>query len=357
LYEGDNFMRVIRFTFGLIGNGLARSAFESHELLARSQWFGGLLAGMVCLLAVVCVFTKAGREAWNRALPWFALAAYGGGMALAVAIGRAHLGEHRCTVPRYFVSTVYVTIAVMVLAFLVMRQWLSTGRIKFFWSQRVRYLSVAAITALVVWQWQIWQYGLHLAGVWNNARHQARGLLMFINQDALTPWSINTLDNTHEFCKTQANTLRDLGWLDTPLLTHASIKQFKIEKAQLSRGRADVDEATWRDNELILKGHARFGPERPADVVLVTVERDDQIIALGVPRPRPLFRLLNVDYEFTNFLDVPLQEISLWEAHIPLASLPEGVRSLEMWALDSENPRVARFDRKFIIPRRPQSAP
>lgn len=357
LLEGDNFMRVIRFGFGLIGNGLARSAFESHELMGRSQWFGGLVVGMVCLLAALCVFTKAGRAAWDRALPWFALAAYGGGMALAVAIGRAHMGEHRCTVPRYFVGTVYVTIAVMVVAFLLLRQWVSGGRIKFLWTQRARYLGVAAIAAIAVWQWQIWQYGLHLAEVWNNARHQARGLLMFVNQDALTPWSINTMDNTHEFCKTQANTLRDLGWLDTPLLASASIHQLKIDKAQLSRGRADVDEAIWRGDELILKGHARFGPERPADVVMITVERDDKIIALGVPRPRPLLRLFNVDYEFTNFLDVPLEDIFLWEAHIPLASMPEGVRSLELWALDSGKPRVARFDRKFIIPSRPQTAP
>lgn len=355
LFEQNHLIVAIRFAWGLIGNGLARSAFEGHQLMVRSQVIGGLIFGAICVLSVLCIFTKAGREVWNRALPWFALAAYGVGMALAVAVGRAHMGEHRCTVPRYFVGTLFVTVSVMVVAFLLLRQWIAGGGISAVWSQRARYLGVAAITALLVWQWQVWQYGLHLAHTWNNARHQARGLLMFVNQDHLTPWSVNTLDNGHDFCKEQANTLRDFGWLDTRLLKSDSIKQFKIDKAELPRSRADVDEAMWKGDELILKGHARFGPERPADVVMITVERHTKIVGLGVPRPRPLFRLLNVDYEFTNFLDVPLSDISLWEAHIPVANLPAGLRTLELWALDSEKTRVARFDQKFNIPRRPQA--
>ena len=356
LFQQDHLMAAIRFGWGLIGNGLARSGFDTHSLVGRSQLFGKLLFGMICLFAVLSVFSKAGRAVWNRSLPWLALASYGGGVALAVAIGRAHHGAHRCTVPRYFVGTLLVTVAVMVLTFLFLQQWTSSGRAGLLWSRRARYFGVAAITAIVVWQCSTWQYGLHVATIWNNARHQARGLLMFINQDHLIPWSINTLDNWHTFCKPQANTLRDLGWLETPLLASGSVKQFKIEKSKLPLGRAGVTGAKWRDDKLILTGHARFGPERPADVVLITLEKDDQIVALGVPRPQPVFRLLNVDYEFTNFVELPLEQMFIWEAHIPMANLPSGVRSLELWALDSEKPRVARFDKKLIIPARPQKS-
>ena len=357
LLDPNDLWAAIRFTWGLIGNAFARSGLDTHSLIGRSQLIGEILVGMICLLAVLSIFSKSGRAVWNRSLPWFALASYGGGMALAVAIGRSHHGPVRCTVPRYFVGTMFVTVAVMVLAFLLLRQWVHSGRAGQIWSRRAGYLGVSAITAIVVLQWSGWQYGLHLATIWNNARHQARGLLMFINQDKLMPWSINTLDNWHWFCKPQANTLRELGWLDTPLVASASIKEFKIDKAALTPGRAGVIDATWREDKLVIRGHARFGPERPADVVMITVENDDQIVALGVPRPRPLFRLLNVDYEFTNFLELPLEEMFLWEAQIPLANLPAGARSLELWALDSTKPRVARFDKKLIIPARPQESP
>ncbi len=65
------------------------------------------------------------------------------------------------------------------------------------------------------------------------------------------------------------------------------------------------------------------------------------------------FRLFNVDYEFTNFLAVPLQDASYWEAHIPMGSLPTNLVSLEVWALDSLQHKAARFPEKVKVPRRP----
>ena len=353
LKNWENFSRVIRFSWGLIGNGLARTAFDSELLVIRSEIFGGVLFVAFCICACLCVFTSRGRSLWSQVLPWLALASYGIGMALAVSIGRAHLGEHRCTVPRYFVGTLYVTISTLVLGFLLLRKFAPYSSSLWNWAQRARYLGVAVVTALVVWQWPLWQYGLHLAHVWTNARHQAAGVLTFINHPELAPWSINTLDNTAEYCRRQANSLNDMGLLRTPLAKSTDIHQFKESETKLTSSRADVDEVYWKEGELILKGHARFGRTRPADIVMITVERHDDIVGLGLPRPRPQFRLFNVDYEFTNFLAVPLQDASYWEAHIPMGSLPTNLVSLEVWALDSLQHKVARFPEKIKVPRRP----
>jgi hypothetical protein len=353
LAKWENFSRVVRFAWGLIGNGFARSAFESEILVYRSQLVGGIVFFGFCVCAGLCLFTEAGRRVWSRALPWFTLGSYGLAMALAVAVGRAHLGEHRCTVPRYFVGTLYLSLSLLVIAFLLLREFFPYSPNRLQGAQRARYIGVAAVTSLIVMQWPLAQYGMHLARVWNNARHQAAGVLTFINFPHLRPWSINTLDNTPDYCRTQANTLHDLNLLRTQLAQSTNIHQFKKAERELQHNRADVDEMFWRENELVLKGHARFGNHRPADVIMVTVERYDDIVGLGVPRPRPQFRLFNVDYEFTNFLPVSLDEACLWEAHIPLSNLPENVRFLEVWALDSDHHLAARFDHKIELPRRP----
>ncbi len=351
LADWENFSRVIRFACGLIGNGLARSAFHSHDLLDRSQIAGGILLASLIACGLACIFTAPGRRTWSKTLPWLALAAYGTGMALAVAIGRAHLGEHRCTVPRYFAGTMFVTISVMVAAFILLREATAQGRMPAIWNQRARYLGVGAVTMLITMQWPLWEYGLHLAKVWNNARHQAKGLLAFINHPELTPWSINTLDNNDAFTREQARTLGELGLLRVKLVETPKVSEFKRDGGKLLPGKADCDLVEKHGDQIVLRGHARFGPERPADLVLITGEDQETIIALGVPRPRPMFRLFNVDYEFTNFLDVPLDDTCLWEARIPVAKLPRDVKSLYLLALDSERGRVARFDRKALINR------
>ena len=348
LLDGENFSRVLRFASGLVGNGLARSAFDSHDLVARSQWIGSLGIGGFLLCGLLCCCTGFGRAAWRASLPWLALGGFGLAVALAVAVGRAHLGEHRCSVPRYFVGTVHVWISTLVVGGLLFRSWAErTGlhhRVA-----AIRPLGAAVVTGLVVWQIPIWEYGLHLCDVWSNARHQARAILRFVKHEEVMPWSINTLDNTYPFVRQAAITLEDLGLMRTKLLDVPSLRGFKREGARLSLGRAMVERVEVRDGVLIVLGYGRFGPGRPADLIAFTTEDDQRILGLGVPRPRTLLRLFNVDFEFSNFYDVPLGDMSFWEARIPMERL-SGQRRLHLWAIDEERLRAARFERKLEVP-------
>jgi uncharacterized cupin superfamily protein len=56
-----------------------------------------------------------------------------------------------------------------------------------------------------------------------------------------------------------------------------------------------------------------------------------------------------VDFEFSNFYDVPLGDMSFWEARIPMERL-SGQRRLHLWAIDEERLRAARFERKLEVP-------
>lgn len=109
-----------------------------------------------------------------------------------------------------------------------------------------------------------------------------------------------------------------------------------------------VERTEVRNGILTVVGYGRFGPGRPADLVAFTGEDGDRVLGLGVPRPRTLLRLFNVDYEFTNFYDVPISDLSFWEARIPLERLG-GQRRLYLWALDEDRGRVARFERKLEV--------
>lgn len=214
--QPDNFARVVRFACGLVGNGLARSAFDSHDLVWRSQWLGGFGLGVFAACGAVCIFTSFGRSAWRECLPWLALGGFGMAVAVAVAIGRAHLGEHRCTVPRYFVGTGLVWVATLSLGALLFRSWARAAGVQHRIGA-IRPIGAAVLAGMTAWQIPVWEYGLHLCEVWSQARHQARAILRFVKHEAVMPWSIYTLDNTYPFVRQAATTMEDLGWLRTKL--------------------------------------------------------------------------------------------------------------------------------------------
>ena len=348
VFQAENFARVLRFACGLVGNGLARSAFDSHDLVARSQWLGALGLGVFAACGVVGIFTSFGRAALRECLPWLAIGGFGLAVAFAVAVGRAHLGEHRCTVPRYLVGTGLVWVASLAAGGLLFRSWARSVGVQ----NRVaaiRPIGAAALVGASVWQVSIWEYGLHLCEVWSQARHQARAILRFVKHEEVMPWSIYTLDNTYPFVRDAAVTMEELGLIRTKLLSEARLSKFRREKSRLPLGRAMVEHVGVKDGVMTVIGYGRFGPRRPADLIAFTAEDGDRVLGIGVPRPRTLLRLFNVDYEFTNFYDVPLGEMSFWEARIPLERLV-GVRKLWVWALDEERGRVARFERRLDVP-------
>ena len=121
------------------------------------------------------------------------------------------------------------------------------------------------------------------------------------------------------------------------------MKWFKKESKTLPQDKADITEAKFlEDGSLEIQGVARFGPDQPADAILLTVGQ--RVIAIGQPAPRHLLRIYGLDYEFSNYEDVPARDSYQWQSAVPLSDLPDGDQTLDAWALNVEARRISRLD-------------
>lgn len=336
--EGGHIAQVFRFFSGMFGALFARTPFSGH-LVDDAQSLGKWV--VLPFIACAALVLARCRRLLPVALPWLALAAYVVGVVLMVSVGRAHLGEHRCVLPRYFTVTFFLPVATIVLAFLVCRDRCG-GREGW---KRAGILGLGIIAAL---QNPIWQHGLHLCRVWNDARRQGKALTLFINQPDLKPWSVETLDMDvkhwgYAQTREQVSTLREIGLFKPTVLESATLRWFKKEKGELGREKATVDPAKTENGQVVISGNARFGSERPVDMLLFTAPGDDGVVALGVPTPKAILRLHPLDYEFTNCADVPVGDPYRWEARIPEAVAQQSGGRFDIWALDVMAMRITRL--------------
>jgi hypothetical protein len=300
------------------------------------------------VVAVLAVATRMGRGMWSRALPLLALAAYATGVALVVAVGRAHVGEHRCVLPRYFTMTQYVPAATMALAFLFSREWLNSGARLLLRPETWRRLGLTALVAFCVFQWTQHNYGRHLARVWNNARLTGQAITLFIHHDEIKPWSYAALDcNVRQWnithTREMVKAIHACGFTRPMVLDTPELKHFKKEAKTLGPEKALLENVTRDGEEIIVVGNARFGSERPADFILFTAPGNDTIVATGVPTPQAMLRLFPLDYEFNNPHDVPIGEPYRFEARFPAAVLEKAGGKLDIWLLDRKPMRITKM--------------
>lgn len=393
-----NLARIGRFFSGMFGALFARSPFTGH-FVDDAQTLGVLVISPLLVVVALVLFSKSGRSLWRALLPFLAIAAYVVGVAMVISIGRAHLGEHRCALPRYFNITGFMPIATMVLWFLWSRKVVpgicdpAASRVcdpgggqhgsspdpsapidktpsappgsqsRATASQKraatctefAKRLGVALLAVFAALQLPLWRHGLHLCRIWNDARWQARALVMFINHEQLKPWSINVLDMDlshwgYPQTREQLNYLKSLDLLNIPLLETPELRWFHQDSKELSADKAAIESVKASGNQVIVVGNARFGSGRPADLLLITAAGSNQILALGVPTPRAMLRLYPLDYEFTNNHEVPVGEPYRWEARIRTSALPAGIGLLDVWALDGREMRIARLSQKIQPP-------
>ena len=75
----------------------------------------------------------------------------------------------------------------------------------------------------------------------------------------------------------------------------------------------------------------------------------DRVIAIGQPAPKHLLRIYGLDYEFSNYEEVPVRDAYRWESAVPANDLPDGDQKLEAWALDVEGRRIARLGASLVV--------
>jgi hypothetical protein len=202
------------------------------------------------------------------------------------------------------------------------------------------------LTGFAVLQIPVWHYGTHLTDTWYRARKQAKAVLLFLPH--IKSASMKTLVKSYDYGMQSVNTLQGMGLLKTKPLETPELKWFKKDSNAISQDKADITEAKFSDDgTLEIQGLARFGPERPADAVLLAI--GDRVVAIGQPVPKPLLRIYSLDYEFSNYEDVPSRNAYRWEAALPSNDLPEGDQKLEAWALDVTGRRISKINASLII--------
>lgn len=353
LSEPGNLPRVFRFFFGLFGALFARDPFSGH-LVDDAQALGPFVVAPFVIIALLFVGTKMGRGMWSRALPLLGLAGYAAGVALVVGVGRAHVGEHRCVLPRYFTMTQYVPIATIALGFLLSRQWLSGSALSVQGREWLKRLGLALLVLFCAFQWHLYQHGLHLATVWNNGRLSGQAITLFINHPEIRPWSYAALDMNVvrwniEHTRDSANSMREIGFSSPVMLDSPDLKHFKKEKNLVGPEKAELRSVTRNGDEITVVGNARFGSDRPASLMLFTAPGSDTIVATGVPTPQAMLRLFPLDYEFNNPHDVPIGEPYRFEARFPASVLEKAGGKLDIWLLDRKPMQITKMKQQVEI--------
>lgn len=349
-----NLARVGRFFLGMLGALFARNPFSGH-LVEDAQALGIWVVSPLACVTALLLFTKIGRSLWRDTLPFLAIAAYVIGVALVISMGRAHLGEHRCVLPRYFTVTLFAPVTTITLGFLWTRRFVNGIALGDTVRELAKRSGLVILTVFATLQVPLWRHGLHLCRVWNDARRQGRALVMFINHEQLKPWSISVLDMDlghwgYQQTREQVNTLKSLGLLRIPVLETPELRWFHKDPRQLGPDKAVIETVKADGDRIIVTGNARFGTARPADLLLITAANSDHILALGVPTPKPILRLYPLDYEFSNNHEVPVGEPYRWEARFPSSAIPGGIARLEVWALDIREMRITRVKQSVAVP-------
>jgi len=94
-------------------------------------------------------------------------------------------------------------------------------------------------------------------------------------------------------------------------------------------------------------GNARFSVTQPADAVLVA-GTDGKVIALG-SRSRGNAEDLWLDFEFANLENATVASMFPWKGVIAADAVPDGVTTLDFWALDVTTRSVARMQARLKV--------
>jgi hypothetical protein len=350
LMQGDNLVMAVRFFLGYVGTWFARNPFSEHPLEA-SKLLGLITMVLFTFIALASMIGRIAKENWHRTLPWLAIAAYAIGVGLMVSKRGGDIGEHRAVTPRYLAVSEYLLISGMTLAAIIGSAYAARLQKKgSSYSQAPTLIGTCLLTAFIVLQIPVWQYGLHLTDVWYKARKQSAAVFLYLphltEQGKLL--SMKTLCKSSDYCLKGAESLDKINLLKFRPLETPELKYFDRAKKPLAAEKASLGSATFGpDGVLSLKGEARFNVGQPADAILIS--HGDQVISLGQSAPIHLLRIFGLDYEFSNYEDITVSSMYPWEATLTLpASLPEDV-TLDLWALDVMKGKIAKLKTSLRI--------
>ena len=337
LSQWKNVQAAIQFFWSFLGSWFSRSPFSDRPLTAAHTLGIWTLSIWLVVCAAIVVW-PAWRRRWRAVLPWVVLGIYVVGVGLMISKRGSDIGEHRAITPRYLAISEYLWISLLGLGVALSSRKTSSTTAPSSVATSRRTLPIVAsvlLSAFVMAQIPVWQFGLYLTDVWYRARLQAQALLLFLPSFESHPKliSMKALDKQYKYCLDSVRELRSQGLLKTQPLDSPELKAFSTNHQPFSDDKADVTSAVVREDGTIeLNGHARFSVGQPADAVLLV--QDGRVIGLGQPTPKPLLRIYALDFEFSNYEEVPVPSMYPWKGLLAPDAIPNPAAPVELWALD-----------------------
>ena len=326
------------FILEFLGGGLAY-AWKNRPGSAAAI-FGLVQLAMFCVAIVYCFRRIRDRSFLAKALPWFALGAYSIASAILAALGRVGYGAFYALASRYVTFSIYLTIAVIALVALIVRDNFGPGRARVSrnWSYAVCLLLVAAY--LVPYKACAFNTRFFLRALSAKDR-MARAAVLFCRAvDTSEVIKKTTYPNDVRPVTEGADALDRLNLLRPPLIRTNRVDALPHEIADGQRASGSCESvAPTAGNLMHATGWAVLDAKgRPADAVAVAYQtasgQEWTVCAISdsfAMRPEIVKRLGTMEQLWSG-----------WSATVAQGAVPAGAR-LSFWAIDADEPRLYRL--------------
>lgn len=330
-------LEYLSFILQFLGGGLAYSL--KHQPAMAATIFGGFQLALIVGASIYTARRFGNRRFVAEVVPWFALAFYSLGSALLAALGRVGYGASYALASRYVPFSLGLTLAVIALVALVLKDFLEAGGS---WHARrwgIITAAVLVIAYLVPYKFAAGNTLFFLRAYSANDR-LARGAVLFSRViDTKAVIKNKVFPPGPEYVVRNAAALDDLKLL-RPLLARSNrLDAFPHEAADGTRV-AGLCEAIRTEGEFYqASGWALLKAKgRPPDCVVISYE---------VPSSEPVLFAISDSVEMRWDIarsSWPNDYLwAGWSATFPCNAVPPGAK-LVFWAVDADEPRLYRLD-------------
>lgn len=324
-----------RFILKFLGGGLAY-AWKDH-----TAWFADLFGAVQLALFFAalgyCLRRIRDRVFVAKATPWFALGLYSIGNAVLAALGRVGYGAPYALASRYVTFSVYLTIAVIGLIALVVRENARTGQTvpSRRWSDAICFLLVVAY--LVPYNACAFNNRFFLRALSAKDRLAHAAVLFCRAIDTSEVIKKTAYPNDARPVTEGADALDRLKLLRPPLVRTNRLEALPHEIADGRRASGSCELLTQVEGGLIrVSGWAVLDAKgRPPDCVAVAYQTASDegwtLCAISdsfAMRPEIVKRLRTMEQLWTG-----------WSATLSRSAFPPGAK-LSFWAVDADEPRL-----------------
>ena len=338
-----------RFVLIFGGALLARGSFAD---IKDASEFLGILLGLVVLLAMGLVLRPLKSHLLrSRFLPWIVLGIYSFGTGAMVALGRiwASASLDGALWNRYTTHAVPLTVAVVVLVFLIIQEM---ERRFPDWHNALLATRTGLLGAFIMILTFGWIYGLAQADAWWSSRLRDATCNLFAR--VLPPDDIEgPITGNLKF----ARRMDDLGLLHPPMLRDCRLSNFRVSDKKISArtGRVDAVEPV---------GHGKFeaegfaflpGHERVADGIFLTYLNDKKewmIFSVGQVKelPKYLNKVIEVDMQYLHQPYRSFRHVyGAFNTRFNLENIPAGRWEMGVWAFDFKKRCAWRLPGRYRI--------